>query len=249
MQKFVFFLALSLSLGAREAIAIEDCHAVSEAESMRVLQNKKSAYEPRSRAATCLVKKNLDHIESARLVLKVLNDSHEDLFLREDIVDALGDTRLRRSVKVEGKLGPEMGQQEKAAVDRTVSSASNLLALSAAVKSMDEIVPLTRLENEFFRALSDIAQNDGNHVVLRSMAVDAMEKMTKQVVESGVYEDKTVRVSQEALKVIGARDDNGSFFSGAQGSYERLAQAGLPGFVTTPNRALASVKSAPAAAK
>lgn len=213
------------------------------------LKNRSLDSDLRAQAGICLVQNHLGQSEVARSVLRIISDAKEDLFLREDLIEALGSASIRKTVSVEGNLAPKLGAEEKAALDRTIASASNLLAVTESVKSMDETMPVTRFENEFFRALIDIAQADVNHVLLRATAVKALEKLSQRAVESGVYEPRTLQLMQEAMRTLAVRDDNGSFYSGAASTYERLASANLPGFsplavdARPPARNLSSVRA------
>jgi len=131
-------------------------------------------------------------------------------------------------------------------VSKTLGRSESLLELTQAVKSMDEIIPITQYERDFFRAFSDIALEDSNSVLLRSAAVAALEEASRKVVASGVYDDRSLRMAQEALITVALRDDNGSHFSGAASAYSRLASAGVPHFNHQngwePSRAIASEK-------
>ena len=150
-------------------------------------------------------------------------------------------------MKLEGKLAPEMGQQEKDAVDRALSGAGSLLAAAQAVKTMEETVPVSRFEPDFFRALSDIALDDSSHVLLRAAAVNALERLSERVFSSGVYDEKSVHLVRDTLHTVAARDDLASFYTNAGQAYNRLAVAGLPGyardFAVSNGRMLSSVKN------
>lgn len=236
---------ISILLTPAVFAANENCPA----KSLPTLKNANADPEQRAHAGLCLIGGALDQSEVARTVLQIIRDPKEDLFLREDLIDALAANPIRRTVKVEGSLGPKLGEEEKNAVDRTVASANTLLALTQAVKAMDEVVVVTRSENDFFRALSEIAQEEANHVLLRASAVNALEKLSAKAVQSGLYEEKMIRMTQETLRVIAQRDDSASHFSGAVYAYNRLADAGVPGYiamtkpVVVPTRALASEKA------
>lgn len=187
--------------------------------------------DQRSAAGRCLLRVHLEQAEVVRETLRIIKDKREDLFLREDLIEAFAEAPLRKTIKMQQTMAPKINEQDRQALGRTLASAQSLLDVTQAVTSMQETVVVTRLESDFFRALSDIALDDSNHVVLRNIAVEAMEKSTKKVVDSGVYEDRTVRLAQETLKTVASRDDSGSYYSGAGPAYERLASAGLPHFV------------------
>jgi hypothetical protein len=116
-----------------------------------------------------------------------------------------------------------MGKVEKTAVERTLASAGGLLALTQAVKSMDEIVPSSRYEAEFVRALVDVALADASHVILKTTAVEALERVTRVATESGVYDLKSVRLAHDTLQTMSYLDESG-YYSGAALAYERLAK-------------------------
>jgi hypothetical protein len=242
VQKYLVFIFLFSVSGV--AHAADNCGTVRALEK---LKNPRESFELRSSLGTCLIQSHLDQAEVARAVLHIVNNSKEDLFLREDLIEALGNAQVRKTVSVEGNLAPKLGDQERAAVDRTIASASSLLAVSQAVKTMDETVPVSHYEADFFRSLEEIARTETNHVLFRAAAITALEKLSKRVVDSGVYDAKTIHLAQESLRSLASRDDNASYYSGAAVSYERLAAANLPGFVTiagrstTPNRSISSV--------
>lgn len=237
---------LLLCLAAGQARAAGDCRG-SSAELERTVQASRDP-DARSRAGTCLVRYHLGRERVAQLVLGILRDSREDLLLREDLVEALGDAPLRKKVRVDGTLGPSLGEQDKVAVERTLASANQLLELTQAVKSMEETMPVTSYESELVRALSEIALDDGSHVLLKELAVSSLEKISKRIVDSGIYDEKVLRLSRETLRTVATREDNGSYYSGAGLVYGRLAAAGLPGFnrltldPTPSSRMLSSVK-------
>jgi hypothetical protein len=239
-------LVFASLLLAPAAFGAENCAA----DALPTLKNQKAAIDLRTQAGICLVKTSLGKPEVAQTVLKIIRSGQEDLFLREDLIEALGAAPLRRTEHLKGGLAPEIGKEEKENLDRTLASrsASSLKAVAQAVKSMDEILPVTKFEREFFRVLGEIARDENNHVLLRATAVGALEKMSMRVVESGVYEEKMVHLSQETLRQLAAHDDSASYYSGAIMAYERLAAAGIPGFVVAakaaPNRTISSVQPA-----
>jgi hypothetical protein len=198
--------------------------------SLQILRNSTSDADARLEHGKCLVRFHLQRADVAQAALRVLKDPQEDLFLREDIVQAFGEANLRRSEKVEESLAPEVNEQEKELLGRTVSSAQDILALTQAVKSMNEVVPTTRFEGEFFKTIQGIALDDTNHVLFRSTAVQALESAAKKIVDSGLYEDRLIRLSYETLRTVAARDDIANMSLEASPALERLASAGLPYF-------------------
>lgn len=235
-MRFLTILAILLPLGAQA----EGPCSVS---AISTLKNAKALPELRAEAASCLIPTSLREAEVAKAVLQIIRDPNEDLFLREDLVEYLGQNSFRRTTRVEGTLGKTLNTQEKEAVDRTLASANNLLAVAQAVKGMDEVSPVTKFENEIFRALSEIAQDENNHVLLRAEAVKALEKISQSVVASGLYDEKTIRMAQETLRVIALRSDDRSYHSGAVLAYNRMVNAGLPGYQAlnaTADRTIAS---------
>ncbi len=198
--------------------------------SLRIFRNTNSDADARLEHGKCLVKFQLQRSDVAQAALKILKDPREDLFLREDIVQAFGEANLRRSEKVEESMAPEVNEQEKELLGRTVSSAQDILALTQAVKSMNEVVPTTRYEGEFFKTIQGIALDDGNHVLFRSAAVQSLENASKKIVDSGLYEERLIRLSYETLRTVAARDDIANQSLEASPALERLASAGLPYF-------------------
>jgi hypothetical protein len=251
--RFVASLAavISLSLtGAFWQAPVFAADGSCPASSLATLKNTKADADKRSELGTCLIAGSLGQAEVARAVLHVIRDPHDDLFLREDLIEAFASAPIRKTIEVEGNLAPVVSNEERAALDRTVASAKGLLAVTQAVKSMKETVVTTKFEGEFFRAFSEIAQDEGSHVLLRATAVAALEKLSRRAVESDVYDEKTIRISQETLRVVANRDDNADYFTGANLAYRRMADDGLPGYVAivraepVPARAIASVPEA-----
>jgi hypothetical protein len=217
----------------------EECRSSPEY-SLQELKNPAADPDARAETGRCLSRYFLDKPEVAQAFLKIIRNPREDLLLREDLIQAFADSNLRRKLKVEQALTPKLNSQESAAVNRTVASAGDILAVAQAVKSMEETVPTTRFEGDFFRAFSEIAMDDANHVILRETAVAALEKISTKAVKSGLYEDRSIRLAQETLRTVASRADNGSYYSGASGAYSRLATAGLPHFAE-PGRMISSV--------
>jgi hypothetical protein len=239
---FVFSLFLALLIPAAQAAAqatVDECRSSPEY-SLQELKNSAADPDARASAGQCLSRYFLDKPEVAQAFLKIIRNPREDLLLREDLIQAFADANLRRKVRVEQALTPKLKPEDSAAVNRTVASAGDILAVAQAVKSMEETVPTTRFEADFFRAFSEIVADDSNHVVLREVAVGALEKISEKAVKSGVYDDRNIRLAQETLRTVGSRADSGSFFTGANGAYERLAGAGLPHFAE-PGRMLSSI--------
>lgn len=231
--------ALPLTAGAAET-----CRGKADA-ALTSLKDQRTEPELRSALGTCLVRSYLDRGDVAMAALRIIQDTHEDLFLREDLVRAFGDARLRREVKVEHSLAPEMEKQDQDAVARTVASAGSLLAVAQAVKSMDDTVPVCAQEEQYVKALAELAGNDDTPVVLRTAAVETLEKVVGKIVGSGVYQERSLRTAQESLRAVAGRDDSASLLTGAAEVYGRLASAGLPYFSEGANRggrALASEK-------
>lgn len=178
----------------------------------------------------CLVRYQLHRADVAQTALKILKDPSEDILLKEDLVAAFGEAELRKNEKVEESMAPEVNEQEKELLGRTVSSAQDILALTQAVKSMNEVSPVTRYESEFFRTLQSITLDDGNPVLLRAQAVQSLENASKKIVASGLYEERLIRQSYEAMRTVAGRDDVANWSVEVQPSMARLASAGLPYF-------------------
>lgn len=212
MRYFIFLFFITSSIAQAE-----DCK-----NSLQTFKNKKLEAEQRSQAGICLVQKQLERSDVSLVVLRAIKDPTEDLLLREDLIEAFSKANLRKKIKVDGQLGPkDMGEQEKAAAG-AVGNANQLLEIASAVKSMDEIVPTTRYEAEFFKALSEIALEESNHVLLRAAAVDAMARASRVVVDSGLYDEKLVRLTKETVRTVAMRDDVNSYYSGANLAYQAV---------------------------
>ncbi len=207
---------------------------------LQALSRQATDPELRSVAGQCLVKYHLDKTEVAKEILRVLKNPEEDLFLREDLIDAFAHGTLRKKVQVKEALSPELNDQDREAVGRTVASAQDILAVTQAVKSMNETVSTVAMENEFFKVLGEIALNSTNHIILRSMAISALEEASKKIVASGLYEDRSLRITQDTLRALATSGENIDYYSGAHSAYERLVIAGMPFFKEPLGRALAS---------
>jgi len=212
---------------------------------LTLLKTPSTEGELRSREGKCLLRFQLGEARVAQAALKIIRDPREDILLREDLIEAFADSPLRKSIKVEGTRAPALDKQDRLALDRTVSGAQDLLQLTQAMESMNEVVTVTRHEQEFFRAISDIALDDANPVLLRARAVAALEQAAKKVFASGLFDERGIRQVQETLQTVANRSDSGSFYTGAAEAYGRMASSGLPSFqrITVPGRAIASDKS------
>lgn len=197
----------------------EECRSLDS--SLRVLKDKSADPELRAKHGSCLFRFHSDRTDAAQALLRIIRDPNEDTLLREDLVAAFAESPLRKRVKVEGNLGPELGKVEKTAVERTVASAGDILALTQAVKSMDEIVPTSRFEGEFVRALVEVAFDAKNHVLLRAVAVESLERVARASAESGVYDLKTLRLAHDTLRTIANLDEDG-YYSGAKLAFNRI---------------------------
>jgi hypothetical protein len=167
-------------------------------------------------------------------------------------MEALAVSPLRKTVKVDEPLAPKIDKQSRVALGRTLASAEGILAVTEAVKSMDEVTPLTRYEPDLFRAISDLALDEHKSVILQATAVDTLEQLSRRVVASGVYDDASLRLARDTLRTVANRGDNASFYSGARQAYVRLAAAGLPHFQrmdgTGPSARMLASEKAPAPA-
>lgn len=202
--------------------------------------------ELRSIVGICLVRYQLDKPEVAKSVLRILRDPTDDILLREDLIEAFADSPLRRKVRIEmQRPAPQLGRQEQQAIDRTMNGAQNLVAVTQAMGAMEDTAPVTAFEGEFFRVLNDIAIDESSHVLLRACAVSALEKIASKVVDSGIFDDRSIRLTRETMRSLAARDDEASYSTDAGQAYTRLVAAGIPGFTrdgVNANRAISSVK-------
>jgi hypothetical protein len=237
-------LALLTFLSTPAHASSADCRNVTQ--SISALADSQKDSDLRSRAGVCLLRNHLDNADVNRAALRIVRDPAEDILLREDLIEAFSEAPLRHKVKLEGRLAPEMGQMEKDAVDRALSGAGSLLAAAQAVKTMEDTEAVSRFEADFFRALSDIALDDSAHVLLRSAAVSALEKISEKTFSSGVFDEKLMRLVRETLKTVAARDDIASTTVNAGNAYNHLAVAGLPGYTremtVNTGRMISSVK-------
>lgn len=229
---------------ANPAHAGDSCRT-SPGEALAALRSQQTEPDFRAAQGACLMRSFLDLPEVAQAALRIIKDPKEDLFLRQDLVEAFADARLRRQVKVKESLAPEVPKEDRENLERTAASASRLLAIAEKVKSMDETVATCASESQFLRAFADLAAADETPVVLRASAVESLEKVLNKIVPSGVFDERAVRFAQENLRNVASRDDTGSYFSGAGSAYARLAEANIPFFASPrEGRALASVPGA-----
>lgn len=186
------------------------------------LQNKKLDIDERAKAAQCLMFHQLDRPEVAQKLLRMIKDPSEDLFLREDLIEAFSQASLRKKIKVEGNLSPVLGEEEKNAVGSVASGNTNdLLAVTQAVKAMDEILPVTKFESDFFRAINEIALNESNHIMLRTVALDSLDKASRSIQQSGIFDEKIVRMSEETVRNLAIREETISYYSEAALAYQQ----------------------------
>lgn len=227
-MKQVLFIILSLGRFALpaslalNAYGSEECR-INLAASILILKESKMEPDFRSVHGSCLMRHFLDRPDVAQAVLKIIRDPGEDLFLREDLIEVFGYINQRRKVKIESNLGPKLGAQERDAVDKMVANASPLLALTQAVKAMDDISPTTKYEFDFLHSFGEIAGNEANHVQLRSTAMNALHNSISSLISSGSFEEKTVRGYLELVQQVTAKKDNGSYFTGAGTAYRNLS--------------------------
>jgi|GEM_PF-4844414 len=245
MRFIVFIILLQAGLVA-PAFAASSSECRNTAAALKVLETEKDG-NLRSLSGVCLVRYQLDRAEVAKHVLRILRDPTEDTLLREDLIEAFAESPLRRKVRIEmQRPAPQLGRQEQQAMDRTVSGAQNLVAVTQALGSMEDTAPVTAYEGEFFRVLNDIAIDESSHVLLRACAVSALEKISAKVVDSGVYDDRSIRLTRETMRTLAARDDEASYSTEAGQAYTRLVAAGIPGFTRdggSATRALSSVRN------
>ncbi|RZA05882.1 MAG: hypothetical protein EOP11_11745 [Proteobacteria bacterium] len=232
-------IAVSL-LSTIPSYASDACRSAPE-QALRALRNQKTDPEYRSSLGACLLRSYLDLPEVAEAALRIMKDPQEDLFLRQDLIEAFADARLRRQVKVNQSLAPEVKKEDRENLARTAASAGQLLSLAEAVKSMDDTVAVCGNENQIVRTIADLASAEETPVVLRATAVASLEKVLAKIVGSGIYDERTVRFAQENLRNVASRDDTGSYYSGAGAAYARLANANVPYFSAGEGRSLASI--------
>lgn len=210
---------------------------------MKELRDKGGDPEGRAFHASCLARYHLHRSDASQALLRVIRDKSDDVLLREEVIEAFMEAPLRKRVKVEESLAPEIGKVERTAVERTIASAGDLLAFTQQVKSMDEIVAATRYEGEFVRALADTAMDEENHILLRAVAVEALERIARVSVESGVYDAKSLRLTHETLKALASLEEDESYYSGAASAFVRLeGDARFVAVSQTGGRALSSQK-------
>jgi hypothetical protein len=250
MKNFALLCLINIvTLSAHFADASEECK-ISLPGSVAILKDSKIDPDLRSIHGNCLMRHYLTRTDVATLLLKVIRDPSEDILLREDLIEAFGQVNQRKRIKIESNLGVKVSQQDKDAIDKTISNATPLIALTQAVKSMEEMVPATKLENDFLRTFSEIAHNEANHVQLRTVAVSALNNIVSSLIASGIYDDKMVKAYLDQVQAIAAKKDNATYFIGAQLAFRNLsgqlgtayASQSPSGADKDPKRGLASPK-------
>jgi hypothetical protein len=241
----VLLLLALLAPAPAHALGV-DCQQVSQA--LRLLNVVRQDPDARSQTGACLIQLHIDHPEVAKAVIRILRDPREDILLKEDLIAALAESPLRRKVRVESQLaGKPLAEREKEAMERNVGSVGAIIAAAQAVQAIEETVPVTQFEADFFRVLSDIALDDSSHVLLRTAAVRALERLSTRVVRSGIIDEKSFRVARDALHIVANRDDVASYLTEAGPAYSRLADAGMPGYLrefSSAGRMISSIREA-----
>jgi hypothetical protein len=212
---------------------------------LQILQNPRNQIEAKQEAAKCLVRSHLSREAAAKEILSILQSKEEDLFLREDIMTALADHPWRRSIQVQGKVAPALNQSDREALVKAVGPASSILDLASSLKEMREIVPTTQRESEIIRTVSLIVLDDQEVLALRQAGVRVLTGFVEKAVESGLWQEKTIRMAQETLLTLKQREDVSSWSTGAEEGYEKLAARGRPFFAGGEQRSLASEKPKP----
>lgn len=172
--------------------------------------------------ASCLIKNYLSNSRVSKTMLKSLTNNKEHVFIKEDILEALSLVSFRKNIKVEQALAPEISKQEAHAMDRTLASAKNILDVTKTVKSMNEVIPVTKYEEAFVATLASYITNDETNVLLRIGAVKALNHITENMIDSGIYEEKLLYTVYDAFRKTAAKNDNSSYYSGASGAYHKL---------------------------
>ncbi len=186
---------------------------------LKILVNKKADEDRRSEAGACLVRGDLNHVEVANALVAILRNSAEPLFLREDLVEDLGNAQFRRTVSYNESLAPGISPTEKEAVNKTVKGANALLAVAENVKTIKEVLPVTGKENEIVRALTEIVIDEDSHVILREMAVKSITEIAAEMRRSGLYSDHTLHLAYESLRYASLMPGEATYFIGAGEAY------------------------------
>lgn len=220
-RQHLFLLVATAFFGVigLQALASDECEIHK---TLKQFSNRSVDAELRAQWASCLTKNHLSSARVAQEILKTLLNDEEHLFVKEDILGALSQISFRKSVKVEHVLTQEMSKEEVHAVDRTLASAKTLLDVTKAVKSMDDMAPLTNYESDFIAALANILTNDKNDVELRMGAVQALSNISQSMMDSGVYDEKLLLTVYDVFRRTSLQDDAGSYYSGAHNAYRRL---------------------------
>lgn len=228
---------LTLTILLLAPFSAEACPNLQKA--LGLMANHGADAEARSEAAQCLVRSHMGEVSVEKVLLRALKDPQEDLFLKEDILSGLAAISWRKQIVVEGNLGPTINEEQRQAIGRTVAGAESLLAVTQAVKRMNETLSTVALETEFYRTLSDLALDEKNHVVTRMHAVQALEQIALKANASGLYQDRNLKTVRETLQLLQIREENVSAQMGVSGTALRMARAGVPGFDFS-NRQIAS---------
>lgn len=180
--------------------------------------------DKRSEAAACLVRSGAwGSPEVSALLLQVLKNPSEHVFVKEDLVESLSEVSWRKTVHVHAPLAPsDIKKEDKEALGRTVASAKTLVDIAQAVTEMDDVVPVSKQEGEFLKTIAELSLSTESHIMLRQAATQSLAKITESIAESGVYDEKNLRIALDAIRFGAAQDDNASYYSGARFALEQI---------------------------
>jgi hypothetical protein len=219
-------LVILAFLFSSELRAADSCASIDWKASLQVFNNQKIDEEKRSANGICLIRAHLAKPEVATAVVAVLKSPSAPLFLKEDLVEALGSAGFRHTITFREPLttGP-ISANDKDAMTKTEASAGAILAVAENVKTIKEVLPVSQKETEIVRALSEIVIDEESHVILRELAVKALAEITAEMRKSGVYSDHTLHVAYESLRYASLMPGEATYFIGAASAYSVVADA------------------------
>ena len=149
--------------------------------------------ELRSKLAYCLTKNYLDNSQVGDEMLKILHSDAEDVFVREDILAALARMSFRKS-----QITHKEDKIEK------------------------NLVPLTKLEDQYIEAMSEMVRNSKLDIELRIGAVQSLSNVLESLMGSGKFNESSVQSAIEVLRQVGQQQDKASYYSRASIAYEKV---------------------------
>lgn len=242
MQKSLFFI-LTILFSSGAALADVDCKN-SPGKAINELKNVKNDPDLRAQWGACLFRNHFNNAEATQTLANIIRDPAEDILLREDLIEALADTPLRKKTKISMAPIAQVDKEEKEALAKNGRGLNALIEVTQAIRTAEEVVPASKYEGDFFKALSEVSVDDSAHILLRLTALSALEKITETTIASGVYDARYLKVAQESMQAVAMRDDPVAHYSGLHQNYEKIVATfpKSPGAPGESGRAISSQK-------